>query len=86
MKIGIDVHRAVRNSDDGNDVAIIDVEDQMRALAIAAIAFADLGSETSGTRILAQPVESFCQVGKVFFRLTFAPRCEREVCDVVEIL
>jgi hypothetical protein len=59
LKIGIDVHRAVRNSVDGDDVAINDVEDQMRSLAIAAIAFAYLVAETSGARMSAKPGPRF---------------------------
>ena len=47
------------NSDDDDDVAINDVEDQMRSLAIAAIAFAYLVAETSGARMSAKPGPRF---------------------------
>ena len=76
----------MRNADDRDDIAINNVEDQMRSLAIAEIAFAYLVAHTSGTGVFAQPFETFCHIGEVFFGLTLTPSGEREVRNLVEIL
>jgi hypothetical protein len=69
--------------DDGHDIVFDDIENQVRSLALASIAFAYFVANPARSRVVAEPHEARFHVGQVFFRLTLAPMGKCIIRDLV---
>lgn len=80
------VHRGVRDADDGDVIIALDVEDQVLPFPETPIPFRDIVPLSAKIRIVGEPLHALCQGVEVVPRSIPAPTIQRVVGYSVKIL